>query len=116
MPHKISGPGLVARRDGGGGSSSDLSAARQILRAIGPLFGDFPVPLPHVSTVDIFLGDSPYQFRRNDFHVNFTPLLPQTLSPQLQMDSVAIETNRCFFLHLGIAVGVHPFALQVCHS
>jgi hypothetical protein len=22
------------------------------------------------------------------------------------------ESNRCFFLHLGVAIGLHPFALQ----
>ena len=26
--------------------------------------------------------------------------------------TVAVETNRCFFLHLGVACGIHPFALQ----
>jgi hypothetical protein len=25
----------------------------------------------------------------------------------------AVESNRCFFLHLGIALNIHPFALQV---
>ena len=34
------------------------------------------------------------------------------LFDQFQFDCVN-ETNRCFFLHLGFALGINPFALQV---
>jgi hypothetical protein len=30
------------------------------------------------------------------------------------MQALARETNRCFWLHLGILLGVHPVALQAC--
>jgi hypothetical protein len=29
------------------------------------------------------------------------------------MAKSAIEMNRCFFIHVGIAIGIHPFLLQI---
>ena len=54
-----------------------------------------------------------FSFLKDDYHVSFTPVLGiKNLPPFLQISRSAVETNRCFFLHLGIAVGIHPFALQ----
>jgi hypothetical protein len=51
------------------------------------------------------------QFYRDDFHVSYSSFL-QNLPIDLQMSRAALEGNRCFFIHLGIAVGIHPFLLQ----
>ena len=68
-------------------------------------------------------------FYSDDYQVSFAGFL-QHLPFELQMTRSAMETNRykltvpafdlelcyimgrCFFLHLGIAVSIHPFALQ----
>ena len=51
-------------------------------------------------------------FIKDDYHVNFTFVL-RNVPLSLQMARSAVESNRCFFLHLGIALSIHPFALQV---
>lgn len=53
-----------------------------------------------------------------DFGVQFIPFLRDIVPSgdplwQSHADSLA-ETNRCFFLHFGVAMGLHPFALQQC--
>eukprot|EP00605_Chrysophyceae_sp_TOSAG23-4_P000326 GSChrysophyteH1.ASY1.ANO1.371.1 assembled CDS len=48
---------------------------------------------------------------RDDYYVSYSQVLKE-LPPQLQANRAAVETNRCFFLHLGIAISVHPFVLQ----
>lgn len=50
-------------------------------------------------------------FFRDDFHVSFSGFLLNLPVP-LQMSRPALEGNRCFFIHLGIALGLHPFLLQ----
>jgi hypothetical protein len=54
---------------------------------------------------------SSLSFFRDDFHVSFSPFL-QHIPGDLQMTKAALEGNRCFFIHLGLAVGIHPFLLQ----
>jgi len=56
-------------------------------------------------------GGGPW-FVRDDYYVNYTSVL-RHVSPALQMARPAVESNRCFFLHLGIAISINPFALQV---
>lgn len=63
------------------------------------------------SSSETFLPTRSYYFYKDDYHVSFIPFL-RFLSPDLQVSRQALETNRCFFIHLGIAVGMHPFALQ----
>jgi hypothetical protein len=70
------------------------------------------VPQPFTSFLDVSVGINTYRFVRDDFQVSFIPIL-KDLTYQLQQESASIETNRCFFLHLGIAMGLHPFSLQV---
>jgi hypothetical protein len=50
-------------------------------------------------------------FLQDDFHTSFAGFL-QFLPPELQLAKSVVETNRCFFIHLGIAIGIHPFLLQ----
>lgn len=64
-----------------------------------------------------------FSCHQDDFHASFVPLLTPTLTEVLAtslpiLDSLVIsptvcESNRCFFLHLGIATGIHPYLLQV---
>lgn len=69
------------------------------------------IPPPTVYSTELFINNKSYIFIQDDFHVSFLPFMP-FLTLELQMDKCAIETNRCFFLHLGVAVGVHPYLLQ----
>ena len=48
--------------------------------------------------------------------INLLPFLDyyDALDTRLRLTNAAQETNRCFFLHLGVAVSYHPFALQTC--
>jgi len=57
-------------------------------------------------------GSDGLWFIRDDFYVNYTSVL-RHVPAALQMARSAVESNRCFFLHLGIALNIHPFALQV---
>jgi hypothetical protein len=56
-------------------------------------------------------GPGAIAFPRHDYFVNYSPVF-RTVPPQLQMARSVVETNRCFFLHLGIAISIHPFLLQ----
>jgi hypothetical protein len=64
-------------------------------------------------------GVSSLQFTQLDFGVSFQPFFSEKttcLSAQqceafLQMPALR-EDNRCFFIHLGVALGLHPVALQ----
>jgi hypothetical protein len=64
-------------------------------------------------------GVSSLQFTQLDFGVSFEPFFSEkttSLSAQqceafLQMPALR-EDNRCFFIHLGVALGLHPVALQ----
>jgi hypothetical protein len=63
-------------------------------------------------------GTKQIAFHRHDFYISFLRFFnpPGRWGPtqlQLKASREAIETNRCFFIHLGIAINVHPFALQV---
>jgi len=55
--------------------------------------------------------DPVFQWNRYDYGVSFLPFLP-SLPAAVSISPAACETNRCFFLHLGLATGVHPYALQ----
>lgn len=52
-----------------------------------------------------------WRFLEIDHHVSFGGVL-QGMPVELKNATEAVETNRCFFLHLGIATGIHPFILE----
>lgn len=71
------------------------------------------MPHPHTSIFELIIGNRfIFKFYRDDFHVSYDSFL-QHIPPELQMSKTALETNRCFFLHMGVAMNIHPFALQV---
>eukprot|EP00602_Paraphysomonas_sp_CaronLab_P013286 CAMPEP_0185041780 /NCGR_PEP_ID=MMETSP1103-20130426/41527_1 /TAXON_ID=36769 /ORGANISM="Paraphysomonas bandaiensis, Strain Caron Lab Isolate" /LENGTH=427 /DNA_ID=CAMNT_0027581673 /DNA_START=49 /DNA_END=1329 /DNA_ORIENTATION=+ len=76
----------------------------------------FDIPQPHrtLLSFSLFCNGAPHQmsFYRHDFHVSFSSFLPN-LPSTLKECKYAVETNRCFFIHLGVALNIHPFALQV---
>jgi hypothetical protein len=72
----------------------------------------FYIPPPFRSCLNINIGSKCYQFLKDDFHVTFTAFL-KMIPEELQMARSALETNRCFFLHLAVAMNIHPFALQI---
>lgn len=83
----------------------------KIMQHIGDIFSIGVSIQPFITEFSLLGGL--FSFLQDDYHVSFTPVLDiKNLSPSLQISRSAVETNRCFFLHLGIAVGIHPFALQ----
>ena len=71
----------------------------------------FVVPNPSQTTVDVQIGSKHNFFYQDDFHTSYASFFTK-LSPELQVAKSAMEMNRCFFIHLGIAINMHPFALQ----
>jgi hypothetical protein len=63
---------------------------------------------PYCTLVNI-LG---FQFIRDDYYVSYDNIL-HGIPHELQMNRSAIETNRCFYLHFGIGMGINPFVIQV---
>lgn len=84
---------------------------KNILFELGDICKFF-VPTPNTKFLEFSIGAKNVRFYCDDFQVLYAPFL-QDLSPILQMERESIETNRCFFLHLGVAMQIHPFALQV---
>ena len=76
-------------------------------------FSSYLIPAPHISIMTLCIGVHKMNLVREDFHISFAPFL-QSLPPALKVVSPAIEANRCFFLHLGVAVQYHPFVVQAC--
>eukprot|EP01038_Epipyxis_sp_PR26KG_P016430 gene16430-22402_t len=74
-------------------------------------YRSFPIPRPFSCAIELILGNIPFKFIQIDFQVSFQAFL-QSIPPDLQVSRSAIETNRCFFLHLGVALSIHPFVLQ----
>ena len=72
----------------------------------------FYIPPPFRGHLNINIGNRCYQFIKDDFHTTFSAFLTD-IPDELQMARGAVETNRCFFLHLAVAMNIHPFALQI---
>jgi len=72
----------------------------------------FYIPMPIKKSLTLQIGQQPWSFHRDDFSVTFSPFL-HALPPDLQLCRSAIETNRCFFIHLGVAMSIHPFVLEL---
>ena len=74
--------------------------------------GNYTVPHPHRAQLMLnFACGVQNIYLKDDFFVSFssfTPFLPS----QFQISRSVIETNRCFFIHLGVATGFHPVLLQ----
>ena len=65
-------------------------------------------------------GTSEFWFDQKDIGVSYRDLLSlcgvpaEVLTDPLRGKVCAEESNRCFFLHLGLATGLNPFLLQAC--
>jgi len=88
----------------------------RFLREAGKIYNFF-APHPSLSILEILIGQQhqAFRLRREDYHVSFHVFLQGLLPPELQISFSATETNRCFWLHLGIATNIHPFALQTAY-
>lgn len=69
-----------------------------------------PPPLTSYFELKMSSG-SRWLFYKDDYAVSYIPFL-RFLPSDFQVSRQANETNRCFFIHLGLAVKIHPFALQ----
>lgn len=86
----------------------DLSILRYF-----PDFRRFSVPSPAFTDIVLSIGRERFSFERHDFSFTYPPFFSDiNLPSNLQISRPVIETNRCFFIHLGVAVLVHPFVLQ----
>jgi hypothetical protein len=76
--------------------------------------GSTPRPHPHIQDLNLSFT-SPSQcvirYQKHDFFVSFESFMTY-LPPDLQISRSVVETNRCFFIHLGVATGFHPYLLQ----
>eukprot|EP01041_Mallomonas_annulata_P004243 gene4243-8439_t len=98
-----------------GVSVADLEISRR-LRLHGfyippPQSTHFELALGHGNLNFNFNGKNPFSFMKDDFHASFSSFLLD-IPVELQLAKSAIEANRCFFLHLGVALDIHPFVLQ----
>jgi len=94
---------------------SSLAEGIAILNLLGQAdkISSFFIPQPSNSTLEVNLGRI-CRFRRDDFHVSFGVFLQDLyVPPDLQISASATETNRCFWVHLGVALRIHPFALHL---
>jgi hypothetical protein len=64
-------------------------------------------------------GSSQLRFTQIDHGMSFKPFFSETMSScdeelrrELLGKPALCETNRCFFIHLGVALGLHPVAIQ----
>lgn len=72
----------------------------------------FEKPPVHAVPVNIKVGKNLFTFQQENYHVSFLPFL-KNVPAELHMERELIETNRCFFLHLGVLMDIHPFALEI---
>ena len=68
-------------------------------------------PKAMINKYNLKIGTRQFELLRYDYSISFLPFLGG-LDPRLRLTNAAQETNRCFFLHLGLAVSIHPYALQ----
>ena len=110
---------LLGRRDKVQESESQVLsgvsvADAQVLRCVGDIFELGLSTPPYCTSRELLDGDPPFIFYMDDFYVSLLPVLQNKgLPPELHLSKSVVETNRCFFLHLGIGTGIHPFALMV---
>ena len=88
----------------------DLNDVIEILQCIGTIHQGFRINDFCRSTWTQFLI-GPLTFLQVDYGISFLPFL-EGLDDRLLKSPAALETSRCFFLHLGVGTGIHPFALQ----
>ena len=102
----------------------------EIIKSLWPI-NRLLIPQPQrslfVFTLHIHSHPVQYSFYRHDFQISYSSFLSH-LHPDLKSTKFALETNRshssfhgflssryfcrCFFIHLGVAMNLHPFALQ----
>jgi len=101
----------------------------EVLSCLAASFAEFKlhgrVPLRAHSeqdyTVRNALNGKSLQFAEIDLGMSFKPFFSEDLFPswgsdkraRLMQSAALEEPNRCFFIHLGLALDLHPFALQV---
>ena len=66
----------------------------------------------HKVKQEIRLNTTTFGFHRLDFGTSFEPMLSYLPSANVLVDEVVNEKNRSFFVHLGLATGIHPYILQ----
>jgi hypothetical protein len=94
----------------------DVSDDRRVLALTRAAVASGSVPRPHPHIQDLSLSfTAPSQcvirYQKHDFFVSFESFMTY-LPPDLQISRSVVETNRCFFIHLGVATGFHPYLLQ----
>ena len=73
---------------------------------------NFYKPRPYIKHLKLKFGNGYTNFYQTDFHTSFTPFM-KDIPQNLQICRSVLESNRCFFLHLGVAFNFHPFILEI---
>ena len=64
-----------------------------------------------------FVGSNPERSFLSEVFIDESQFPPGTVGEQwsekIMASNCAQETNRCFFLHLGFAIGLHPMAFEI---
>eukprot|EP01033_Poteriospumella_lacustris_P010106 gene10106-7203_t len=113
---------LAAYRASTHSSPEDVALVRELFARTrspsGPpfTFHQFPIPLPTSRALDLYLSPQRcFHVIMDDFYASFAPFMAAqhfALAPDVQVSRAAVETNRCLFLHLGVATQTHPYLLQ----
>ncbi len=98
----------------------DLNDVNGILTCIRRSYPDFRIHDSRFFNHQRSLQIGSLDFVEFDYGIAFGPFL-HGFDDRLLNSSAALETFRCFFLHLGVGTGIHPFALQEmfrhhCHT
>jgi hypothetical protein len=100
-----------------------------ILKSIGNITS-FSIPHPYRTLFTLNLNEiNQVTFYKDDFFMSLMRFLTRVDSDLTSRSKTAVEANRyyishlqkfkiilvsrCFYCHLGVATGIHPFALQV---
>ena len=90
----------------------DLAELVQILSATPDVLPYEGVPYIHRGTHTFVIGDLSFDLEELDYGVSFRPFLVNHASANMCYNGAAVETNRCFFIHLGVATKLSPILLE----
>ncbi len=88
----------------------DSNDVKEVLQCISTRHQGFFINGPWKSR-DTQFSIGPLSFVQVDYGTSFLPFL-EGVDARLLESSAVLEPFRCFFLHLGVGTGTHPFALQ----
>lgn len=74
---------------------------------------NLPEPIHMDDKYTIYLGNKELLFHQENYGQSFKPFLSHIDSDIVESCQSTLESLRCSFIHLGIALNIHPFKLQL---